>query len=619
MLNRKGIIGLIVAGFAYFLSEYLTWSTLVFTFFCISFWSLNFKLPKFVRIGSVFVIIASYIFIYGKIFDPEVGLNFLTAVVMLKTLESDTERDGYMIFFGIILLIGAGSIFERSLEYSLFLVGSFLLLLNAFHRDREVRWAKKEIILTLFLILPLVGVLFFVVPRIMSPISLFRPQNQKGKIGFSKSVNMDEIESLTPSEEPAFYAVVARTIPRIELYWRGNVLTLTDGWNWIESQPVQGKNLQSEDFDFKGIKQEVFLPRESDYFFMLDWPLAIRTEFQDRRIGETGTLSQSRRDKIKNYTVWSQKTSPSGAPEELKSLTLSGLRPEDKDWIRKKFSAKEVKALLKEISDYFKEGGFSYTLNPGKVSSFSRFLEVKKGFCTHFASATAQILRTKGIPTRLVSGYMGGFYNKFGGYYQITENDAHVWVEISSDGRWLRIDPTEWVTPERVSLGGDTFIKEKLENKNSTLGRLNPFTGLGFLQDLRLEFERLNFTFYRLMEEMNYFSQLTLLRRFGLTKRLTFLIIPFLVLIFSLLYLFLLSYFRRTTDLESLAWTRLRAKLEVPGGKPLLSIEEFQDRVDKLKEDKKERARKILEDLVAHSYREKSIPLKEVLKEIRKI
>jgi hypothetical protein len=53
------------------------------------------------------------------------------------------------------------------------------------------------------------------------------------------------------------------------------------------------------------------------------------------------------------------------------------------------------------------------------------------------------LLRLSGIPARLVGGYMGGNYNDFGGYYLVTQNNAHVWVEVYIAGKgWMRMDPT---------------------------------------------------------------------------------------------------------------------------------------------------------------------------------
>jgi hypothetical protein len=50
-----------------------------------------------------------------------------------------------------------------------------------------------------------------------------------------------------------------------------------------------------------------------------------------------------------------------------------------------------------------------------------------------------------GVPTRLVGGYLGGTYNDLGGYYAVTEDRAHVWVEAFVTERgWVTIDPSRW-------------------------------------------------------------------------------------------------------------------------------------------------------------------------------
>lgn len=618
MLKHKALVSLIILGFTYFLSEYLTWTTLLFILLSSGVWLLNLRLPRPLRFAAVIALVGSYALIYGKIFDPEVGLNFLTSVLMLKVLESETDRDGFMVFFGLILLISAGSIFEKSLEYTLYMLGSFLFLLRSFHRDRKIRWAPKEILVTLALILPLVGVLFFVVPRIMNPIGLFRPQNQKGKIGFSKSVTMEDVESLTPSDETAFYAVITEAIPRDELYWRGNTLTLSDGWNWNESPSSPGKTLMDESFDFRGVKQEIYLTNPGDYFFLLDWPLALRTELRDQRPGDSGSLPQDRFGKVKNYTVWSQKSSPEDA-DLRPGHRKSGLRPVEKSWVRERFATSDPMELLREIREYFQQEGYSYTLSPGKVRSLTEFRQVKLGFCTHFASATAQILRAKGVPARLVSGYMGGLYNQFGNYFQITENDAHVWVEVGINEKWLRIDPTAWISPDRVSLGGDAYIKERVATEGQGFRRLNPLRSLGIFQDLRLEFERLNFLFYRTLEEMNYFSQLTLLQRLGLSRKLTFILIPGIVLLFCGLYFFFIYRQRRKPNLEALAWKRLGEKLGSRLEQSPNSLAGFRSALRGLEDEKRLRAETILQKLEGHSYGGKETALGEVLREIGKL
>lgn len=55
----------------------------------------------------------------------------------------------------------------------------------------------------------------------------------------------------------------------------------------------------------------------------------------------------------------------------------------------------------------------------------------------------AVMLRVAGIPSRVVGGYKGGYYNDAGEYYLVPQKNAHVWVEAYLENRgWLRMDPT---------------------------------------------------------------------------------------------------------------------------------------------------------------------------------
>ncbi|MES9991483.1 MAG: DUF3488 and transglutaminase-like domain-containing protein [Candidatus Thiodiazotropha sp.] len=76
----------------------------------------------------------------------------------------------------------------------------------------------------------------------------------------------------------------------------------------------------------------------------------------------------------------------------------------------------------------------------------SRFLfETKKGHCEYFASALAIMLRTQGIPSRLVTGFSATNQNPLTGYYDIYALDGHAWVEAYVDEiGWLELEPTAY-------------------------------------------------------------------------------------------------------------------------------------------------------------------------------
>jgi hypothetical protein len=90
----------------------------------------------------------------------------------------------------------------------------------------------------------------------------------------------------------------------------------------------------------------------------------------------------------------------------------------------------------------------SYTLdNPsgGATNPLAHFLEVSHaGHCEYFASALALMLRARGVPARVATGYRLGPWIPEGGYFLVTQNQAHAWVEFWDDAsrRWIVADPT---------------------------------------------------------------------------------------------------------------------------------------------------------------------------------
>ena len=51
------------------------------------------------------------------------------------------------------------------------------------------------------------------------------------------------------------------------------------------------------------------------------------------------------------------------------------------------------------------------------------------------------VLRSSGIPARVVTGYQGGQWQEAGQYVTVRQYDAHAWAEVCLDGRWVQFDP----------------------------------------------------------------------------------------------------------------------------------------------------------------------------------
>ena len=92
--------------------------------------------------------------------------------------------------------------------------------------------------------------------------------------------------------------------------------------------------------------------------------------------------------------------------------------------------------------------------------------ESKRGHCEFYSTAMAVMLRTLGVPTRNVTGFIGGTYNRFGRYYAVRQGDAHSWVEVYVDGRgWMRFDPTppSDAAPQSEITGVFAFVRDFVE------------------------------------------------------------------------------------------------------------------------------------------------------------
>jgi transglutaminase-like putative cysteine protease len=124
--------------------------------------------------------------------------------------------------------------------------------------------------------------------------------------------------------------------------------------------------------------------------------------------------------------------------------------------------AKRVEAALRKGYRYDLESPSGATKNP-----LDDFLFVsKRGHCEFYSTAMAVMLRTQGVPTRNVNGFIGGTFNRFGRYYAVRQGDAHSWVEVYVDGKgFVRFDPTPPAdaAPQSEITGVLAFVRDMVE------------------------------------------------------------------------------------------------------------------------------------------------------------
>jgi hypothetical protein len=216
-------------------------------------------------------------------------------------------------------------------------------------------------------------------------------------------------------------------------------------------------------------------------------------------------------------------------------------------------------------------GEYSYSLADLPVSKtpLEDFLFIRKlGNCEYFASALAVLARSVGIPSRLVAGYHGGYYNELGRYYLVAQKNAHVWVEVYLSGRgWVRYDPTPSTGKVVSPFGSDSFLK------------------------MRVYLDMINY--YWIVFVVNYdvqkqFSLFTKARSALSTGGLTFRsfgekrhLLPVLLFLALVLCVVALMSYRRKSSAESLigAFLRRLARRGYHRG-PSQGLEEFVNKID---------------------------------------
>jgi hypothetical protein len=129
-------------------------------------------------------------------------------------------------------------------------------------------------------------------------------------------------------------------------------------------------------------------------------------------------------------------------------------------WVRE--VGNDPMALAQRALTHIRIENFGYSLSPPPLVGAHRIdeflFETRLGFCEHYAAAFVVLMRSAGVPARVVTGYLGGQYNRVGDYWVVRNSDAHAWAEVLVPGRgWVRVDPTAAIAPERIELGADGF------------------------------------------------------------------------------------------------------------------------------------------------------------------
>ncbi len=463
------------------------------------------------------ITLALVIFQFKTFMGQEPASTFLVVLVALRILDYRTERDFRLLNLLGFVLISLKFLFSLDLYWLPMGIMVYLGLWKSLLPPEMPNPWSMTLRLTL-MSFPFVLLLFFAFPRVQVPwVRTYKPPVDM--VGFSESISPGQVANLAKSHETVMRVEFRDIKPRIQdMYWRGAVLESTlDGFSWNRVRRQSGSVRTS------------LTPLLYDYVVTLEpHRMQALPVWEHTRMISTPAFLANKTDRSTFRAVdpitsriryYGLSTDNWTGPEIPGTVELPELPPLTQNWIKTTLAQKpNYTQKLRALKEFFTQNNFSYTINPGSHSSLDEFLFTRRvGFCEHFAGAYATLARGLEIPSRVVTGYQGGEWNDTGGFVRVSQADAHAWVEVRDPrGFWRRVDPTMWIAPLRLELGGEAFFKLSPDdlglNAYQAMEKLKGGDKLALLVDtLQSQLETLNFLWTRTMLEFDLSEQQKLL------------------------------------------------------------------------------------------------------------
>jgi len=253
------------------------------------------------------------------------------------------------------------------------------------------------------------------------------------------------------------------------VYARGEVFDTFDGLRWHDSSIGVKKRFDPEGrFAFEsqpgtGETLQIYTIRHELAPSILAAYRPMQLAFPGSVIETDAALTMRVSDRLRAGTVYSV----ASQIQEVDRHPCSGMQPDDGQGLERYLAlypgvsdrlrqlagdiaknagddfsrAKAVESYLQENYAYTRDTMMvTWTENPVEQFLFT----MKAGHCELFASSMTLLLRTLGIPSRLVNGFYIQRFNPVTGYYEALASDRHAWVEAY-------FEPYGWVTFEPTS------------------------------------------------------------------------------------------------------------------------------------------------------------------------
>jgi hypothetical protein len=426
------------------------------------------------------------VYVSGEFLPATVHLVFFLASLLL--LRAQSARDVFFLNLIALLEIMAGSLFAEGIGYVFFLA-AFLIFSIAVMMGSEIRasftsgsraanfgvqgMGKRLAVLSgaVFTgVLVIGGVMFVALPR-TARIALqnFIPQRYHLP-GFSNEVRLGQIGEILQSSQTVMHVKSRRAADVVGLRLRGTALAEFDGKRWFNrtnvAKPVKidesgfagvgykhegrtGRNVEFEIQLMDTTGDTLFLPGLPEHLYLKS-PFVLRTEVDGFRTG----MGWARGLRYRAFSFIEDQPPVARLAyaflpdaERLRYLQTPAMDPRI-DALAKDLTAGATRDSDKAAAmEQRLKTDYGYTMDlPASVPAdpVADFLfQRRKGHCEYFASSMALMLRTIGVPSRVVNGFVAGEINTLSGWGIVRASDAHSWVEAWIDGDgWRVYDPT---------------------------------------------------------------------------------------------------------------------------------------------------------------------------------
>ncbi|MDD5114498.1 MAG: DUF3488 and transglutaminase-like domain-containing protein [Methylobacter sp.] len=516
--------------------------------------------------------------LHEGIFGRDAGTRLFVTALGLKLLEIKSERDLYLIIFLAFIVATSLFLYQQSIFMAAYILVVCCVLLGTLvciNSSHSKTWhSLKTAGVIIAQALPMTIVIFILFPRVEAPKWMYFNDKHQAKTGLGDNMEPGTISDLAMSDELVFRVQFTGTIPPpAQRYWRGPVLTQTDGKRWTQnridlSQPIDQPKLTGNPYQYILLME----PQDKNWVFALALPADVSSPL--RRNSHYQLVTSANPDKRTEYRITSYPTYNTGTitkDEYQEATQLPGPASANVTQLVQRlhgFDSPPDK-FISQLLNHFKTEDFYYTLTPPLMQEnpIEQFLfESHRGFCEHYATAFVYLMRVAHIPARIVTGYQGGELNQVGNFLDIKQAYAHAWAEVWLENRgWVRIDPTAAIAPERIEQ--NINIDQQVANGIISFTPNSASAAVDWLKNARQLWGNVDYQWQRWVINYDNKNQSKFLSSLGISdlKTMIYWMAGIIGLITAVLSWVLLRNPGQPTDPAVLAYQRFCKKLVVKG------------------------------------------------------